>query len=237
VAAVPVTPMMRSDPTKRSPRLLATAGALRLRAAPVSISTRKRCCARRAHTMVRLFDGNATYRRGISRHDQRAGFRRTLALSARPDDLVMSSVALEYCSYVQYNCSTICGVYKPSSGMLSARPMPVDGTQSDAWGPVLCPACSAPTLRRLLPRPRLCSSSRAMVCRVAATLHARCRFCREHTEPAARERGWGTTYLGMCATMMRMSPGKLRSLARHPWGSMAEGSQCSEALDTMVCLL
>jgi hypothetical protein len=71
-ATVPVTPTIRSVPTIRSPRPLATAGTTRLRAAPVSISTRKRCCATRAHTTGRLLGANAIPWRGISRHDRGA---------------------------------------------------------------------------------------------------------------------------------------------------------------------
>src|SRR5262249_32610316 len=82
--------------------------------------------------------------------------------------------------------------YKPLSGPLSARPILVDGTQSNAWGPALCPACSAPTLTRLLatasplqqPRDPLAGRQRRLTCAVASA--------ESSTEPTAHGRGWGT---------------------------------------------
>jgi len=47
-----------------------------------------------------------------------------------PDGLDRLSIVLEYCSYVQYNNDSICGVYKPLSGTLSARLILVDETQA-----------------------------------------------------------------------------------------------------------
>src|SRR5262249_6603141 len=121
--------------------------------------------------------------------------------------------------------------------MLSARPIPVDGTRSDAWDlhsvlPVV-----------LLPRGGCCHG---LACAPAAArwsgrgrrdaTRSLSSLQRAHQSLRHANEAGAHTWR-MCAIRMQMAPCKLCSLACHPWDIMAEGSQLSEALDTMVCLL
>src|SRR5439155_5986093 len=72
--------------------------------------------------------------------------------------------------------ATPAGSTSPSLGRSRLALSSLDGTQSNAWGPAFCPACSAPTLTRLLatasplqqPRDHLAGRQRRLTCAVAS---------------------------------------------------------------------